>query len=360
MTIYLLNYLTIPLYFACFRVKPDSERCRKIIAFICFQMFLIMAFRDEKLGSDVAGYAKYYAHWAGYSFREMLLSTRFVVNQKIGWGLESGYVWLCWICAQIGCSFHTFLVIHSAICMIGLYTLVTRYSDSQALSLAVIVSFGVWTTFFYILRQSLAFVAAVWAFHYAVEKKRGKFILASCLAVLFHRAALVFFLLYPFIKKRINQNIIAVFSALVLITPFLMQIMSPLYRRFMDYIGKDYELGAVYYVNNMTICMLILFATTIILSKHYSIFNDPKVNMAGWCFMLAILLEELSPYVPTISRIPIYFLFPFGVLSFSTAVEKMPTRNRTLVKAACYTILFGFFIYVIRYSSTVPYVPAWK
>ena len=361
MTIYLLNFLTIPLYSVCIS-KFGPKTHKRAIALICFQMFLIMALRSTAIGSDIPNYMAYYKHWAGYSLREMIVSTRFLVNQKIGWGLESGYVWFNWLCAKIGCSFHTFLVVHSAVCMLSVYALLTRYTDSPALVLAIFISFGSWSTFFYILRQALAFAVAVWAFRYAVERKPWKYLLVSCLAILFHRAALVLLLMYPFGRIRIRRKAIIVFAAAAVACPIVLPAMNHLYRAFLTLVGRSgmYNMNMHYTLNNMTICMAILFVVMLVLSDHYSIFDDPTINMSGWFFMAAILLEELSPYVPAVSRIPIYYLFPFGALSFAAAIEKLSLDKRVLVKAGCYIVLFGFYVFVIRGSSTVPYVPVWK
>ena len=361
MTIYLLNFLTIPIYTVCI-ARFGSKTHKRAMALLCFQMFLIMALRSTAIGSDIPNYAKYYAHWAGYSFREMVVSTRFLVNQRIAWGLESGYVWFNWLCAKLGCSFHTFLVIHAAVCMLGLYVFLTRHTDAPALVLAIFVSFGAWSSFFYILRQSLVFIVAIWAFRYAVERKPWKYLLVCCLAILFHRAALVLLPLYLVGRIRINRKIIVLFAVATVICPLILPTMNHLYRSFLALVGKGgmYHMNMQYALNNMTICMAILFAVMLVFSDHYSIFDDPKINLSGWFFMAAILLEELSPYVPEVSRIPLYCLFPFGAIALSSAIERLSTEKRVLVKANCYVVLFGFYIFVIRGSSIVPYIPVWN
>lgn len=354
MTIYLLNFLTIPIYNILIK---DKKKC---ITLIAIQMWIIMVCRSQTLGDDVLNYEQYYRVWSNYSFSEMIRSTRFILNQNVVWGLEGGYVWLCWICAKLGLKFHSFLAVHSSICMIGLSSFLKKYSKDSAFSLLIIIAFGVWGTFFYILRQSLAFVVLLFAYDCMHERKLYKFLALCMLAILFHRAAIVFIPIYFVSKTKISKKIISLFLAFSI---GLIIFFSRFYRLmylFLNLVGKEDYKMEIFQSNKMLVCFAVLFGMILLFSKKLSLLNNDETNLSlFWCFMLTIIVEIVSLYVPTFSRIAICELFPFSTVLITNIFCEQKRSNRLLMKFIGFIILFVFYIYVIKGASYVPYISIW-
>ena len=354
MVIYLLNFLTIPFY--SFVIK-NKKKC---MILILFQMWLIMVLRSSMLGYDVIAYSQYYEVWSRYSFKEMILSTRFIKNQNIVWGLESGYVWLCWICAKLGFSFHSFLIVHSTICIIGVGVFLIKYCEDPIFALLIMIAFGVWGSFFYILRQSLAFVILLWACDSIIEKKPIKFTILYCTAVMFHRAAIVFIPLYFLSKIKITKKIIIIFTVVSIIWLFIFSRFYKYIYLFLKVFGKEnmYALGKMK-ANNMLVCFLLIFFVVLIFSKKLELLQNQPNNILFWCFMFTILVEIISLYIPDFARIAICELFPFGAVLIANVFNQQNNENKKIIKATSYIILILFYVYILKNASYVPYKPMW-
>lgn len=88
MTIYILNFLTLPLYGFIFN--------RRTLCFIAFlQMFLILALRADTIGVDLPTYQTGFEYISGLSFEDMAVTLNFFhfVDLPHLWGFESGWVY---------------------------------------------------------------------------------------------------------------------------------------------------------------------------------------------------------------------------------------------------------------------------
>lgn len=92
MTIYILNFLTLPLYGFIFN--------RRTLCFIAsLQMFLILAFRADTIGVDLPTYQTGFEYISGLSFEDMAVTLHFFHFADLPhlWGFESGWVVLNWL-----------------------------------------------------------------------------------------------------------------------------------------------------------------------------------------------------------------------------------------------------------------------
>lgn len=356
MLIYLVNFLSIPIYSLI-----DKNR-KRVLFIVCLQMVLILCCRIDTLGVDLGNYKLYYVEWSKYSFEEMVRTTRFVVGQRISWGLESGYVWLCWICAKAGMSFHAFLIVHAFICMSGLYKFIKEYSENKALAIMMIISFGVYETFFGILRQSLAFILLLSSVKYIKERKFWRFLFIVCLAVLFHRIALVFIPIYFLYNIKISRK--TFFFVYGICFLFFLSI-NILYDRIFGFalqlVGKeDYQLGS-FTMNNMIILMFLISLFILVMADVKRIFESENYKVCFWAMFLSLILEVLSLYAPIYSRAAISVFFPFAMVLFADVINIQKIRtNKIICTVSIYAFLFLFYIYQLNGSYIVPYISIWK
>lgn len=356
MLIYLVNFLSVPIY------SLIDKNKKRVLFVVCLQMFLILSCRNELLGVDLENYKLYYAEWSKYSFWEMVGTTRFVVGQRISWGLESGYVWLCWICAKVGMSFHFFLIIHALICMGGVYNFIKEYAENKVLTILMIISFGIYETFFGILRQSLAFIILLLAVKPIKERKFLRFFFIVCLSVLFHRVALAFIFIYFFNSIKISKNtffcMYGICFLFFLSIPVLYDIIFGFILRLAG--KEEYQLGD-FTMNNMIILMFLISLFILVMGDVKKIFENENYRICFWAMFLALLLEVLSLYAPVYSRVAISIFFPFAMLLFADVLNMLKIQTNKLICAvSIYAFLFLFYIYQLSDSYIVPYISMWE
>lgn len=351
MLIYIINFMTIPLYSLLIKNK------RVQVFVVGIQMLLILSFRSMELGSDLENYCKYYNTWSTYSLEEMIQRTGIMLFHG-DWGLESGYVWLNWLSAKIGLDFQGFLIIVSIICMASLCHFLNTHAENKMLAMAIMISFGLYTSFFYILRQSIALSILLFSIDSIKYKKKIRFFSIVFLAFLFHRASIVFSLIYFACEIKISK---LTFLAVYLCSVLELILIPSLYNRvllpFLKVIGKaDIYSELSFQSNNMIICMLALSVVILILTGAGHFFDSRKYCVFFWSLVFAIFIEVLSLYVPVFSRIAICIFFPLAsvLLADVFTKQRLPFNRRILISGS-YLILFVFYLYNLSGSSIVPY-----
>ena len=356
MLIYILNYLSIPVYALLLRDK------NKALFLVSIQMFLILAFRADNLGPDVDNYYQYYNTWSQYTFAKMISATRFIGNHKVTWGLESGYVWLNWICAKIGLSFHGFLVIHAAICISGMYYFLNKYAINKCVALAIIIGFGTYQALFFLLRQDLAFIVLLFIIDSVKERKFLKFFCLWALAVLFHREVIPVIMVYFLYDIQVTPKTFIIVLAGIWIGLMGIKILyNTIIMAFLTAIGKEcYTFGDLQ-MNSMIILMLMIFLVIFTLSFFNNVFINQDYRVMFWMMSLGLGFEALSLYVPVFSRVAIAVLFPFAIVLFADEVSiYFDKYNALLLDSILYTLAFALYLYTTRVSGIVPYVFFWN
>ncbi len=358
MLIYLINFLSIPVYSLI-----DKNR-KRIVFIICFQLFLMLIFRSDTLGGDLKNYSVYYQVWSGYSFGEMVQATRLFLNQKVVWGLESGYVWFCWICAKACLPFHGFMVIHAMICMAGLYRFLKSYAINKPFVLVLMIAFGVHRTFFGALRQAIAFVILLSSIKAIQQRKIWRFLAILCGAVLFHRVTVPFIIVYFLYDFKITRRtFLAVYAVCIVLLVMMQPVYSMILEPLLKMAGKDdlYGIGN-FTMNNMIVLMVLLSMFVMIMSNVKKVFVNGVYRIFFWAMALALVIETVSLYIPTFARGAITVYFPFAMVLVADIIDMQISRsNRVILTAALYMFLFVFYVYQLigdynMADSLVPYV----
>ena len=150
MAIFLLNYISIPIYDLLIKKK------RAVLLLVTLQMFLILALRADTLGVDLVDYKIFYEHYQTMTFGEIIRGFRPIGGSAHVYGVDSGYVLFNWIIGKLGFSFHSFLVIYAGLVLSSVALFIDRYCEDVGVALATFVSIGGFVSLFGILRQSLA------------------------------------------------------------------------------------------------------------------------------------------------------------------------------------------------------------
>ncbi len=354
MAIYLLNFISIPIYALLIKKK------RPIIFLLSLQMFLILALRADTLGVDLENYKIFFNAYREMSFGEIIRGFRPIGGSAHDYGVESGYVLLNWVVAKLGFEFHGFLVVYAAILVTSVAIFIDRYCEDAALGFATFIALGGFITSFGILRQSLGLAVFLFAIPALVERKFWKYCLIVFVAGLFHQSLLIAVLLYFIAKFKANKalyvTVILASIALVVLTPALYNgIIFPIL----------VKLDRYYYIsgfewNNMFALMLLIAVLLMFFFKHER--SGKKEDNSMQCgYLFAIPLQALAFYMPIFSRLAgavfINFLSPI----FSSLVTSLKTESQRIqARSIIYVGLFAFHLYTLMIDDVlVPYLPFW-
>lgn len=350
MAIYLLNFISIPIYDLLIKNK------KRLVFIIALQMFLILSLRADTLGVDLDNYKQFYEFYQTLSFGEIMRGFRLIGGSTHDLGVESGYVLLNWVVGRLGFSFHSFLVFYAAIVVGSVSLFIYRYCENAALGFATFISLGAFVSFFGILRQSLALAIFLLAIPALERRKPIRFFLIVIIAGLFHQSLFIAAVLYFVVKLKANKALYVIFIgaslALTVITPVLYNnVVFPIIVR----------LGRYYYLNDFE--WNNMFAVMMVLAVFFMFFfkNREREDNSMQCgFLMSLPLQALAFYLPIFSRLSGAVFFNFVCVLLPNTLSRIENRNqRFQANTVAYIGLLAFYLYTMIDSVLVPYVPFW-
>ncbi len=353
MAIYILCFLTLPIYDALIRDK------KKLVTVVTVQLFLILALRDPTLGVDLVNYSGGYNFISSLGLTDLLSRLRLISSAELvfPYEYESGYVLLNWILGKLGVSFHLFLILHAAFCMTSFGVFIYRYSKLPWLSFSMLIAFSYFEYSFGILRQLLAISILLWAVPFIEKKKPIRFFLIVFLAFLFHRTAIVFAVMYLVRYIKVTRIVYlvnaAVWAILIVVTPFLFNVVL---KRILLLLGKQSYTGISFEWSNMT-TLLLLFAALAFFTLDFGAMKEKRNSIFCWGFLLMMPFQILAMSNEVFGRMILYYMV-FGIALIPNILYDYK-KNRTLSeigKYALWLFLFVFTVYQFYDSPIVPYV----
>lgn len=352
MAIYLLNFISIPVYDLIFKKNK-----RLIIFLVSVQMFLILALRADTLGTDLPTYKFYFEYYETLPLLEILKGFRPIGGSAHDYGVESGYVLFNWIIAKSGLDFSAYLIIYAAIVVISSAIFIDRYCEDSALGLATFISLGGFVSLFAALRQSLGFAVLLFAIPALVKRKFWRYLLIVFIAGLFHQSLLIAILLYPLAKFKANK----IFYLSIVLASLILVIFTPtLYNNIIFPILL--KLGRYYYIsdfawNNMFAMMVFL---ALLIMEFFKQKNDSD-NAMQCGYLMALPIQALAFYIPVFARLAGSVFMNFLCVLIPGTVYSFETRNQVFqAKTVAYVGLFAFYLYTLFNNDVlVPYIPFW-
>lgn len=350
MAIYLLNFISIPIYDLLIKNK------KRLVFLVATQIFLILALRADTLGVDLENYKQYYEFYRTLPFGEILRGFRLIGGSAHDFGVESGYVLFNWLIGQTGASFHTFLVIYAAIVVGSVSLFIYRYCENPALGFATFISLGAFISFFGILRQSLGLAILLFAIPSLVKRKFWRYLFFVALAGLFHQSLFIAILLYFFSKLKANRPLYASVIISSVLIPFLTPIIyNKLISPLLEKLGRPYSISDFSW-NNM-------FAIMIALALVFMLFfnnSEREDNSLQCAFLMALPLQALAFHIPIFSRLANAVFLNFSCTILPNMLCRIDGKSqRFQANTVAYLGLFAFYAYTMIDSVLVPYVPFW-
>lgn len=361
MLIYLLNFISIPIY------NHFIKDRKKFIRIVALQMFIILALREITVGMDLYNYQGGYFYISSLSFVQMLKSLRFIHTAQLvsPYAYESGYALLNWICSKIGCGFHTFLILHAAFCMASFAVFIDRYSKKPWLSFCLLIAFEFYTYAFGVLRQTLAICILLWTIPCIEKRKPLPFFLLLFVAVTMHRVAIIFLPFYFLGTKKITSSVflinIYLWGWFFVVSPFLFEYVIA---KVMLLIGKGSYVNVEWSWNHMITLMLLLGFAMLFLT-NFDRKRSRTEDLIYWGFLLGVPIEIVGLNNDVVARaVQFYFIFIIVLLPnllndyreekllLHYKTKKVTTIGEILLAIAA----FVFTVYNLYGSMLVPYM----
>lgn len=353
MIVLVANSLLVLLFAATLNRYP------KAACIVCgAQLFLVLAMRSEFYGADALYYYNGYHLISSYSFEGMcaLLSPSpiKVADLPYPYAYENGWVVVNWIASFIGLDYRQFMISLAALTSLSISLFSYRYSKKPGYSLFIASCLIFYLYSFYVLRQTLAFCVCLFASKYLLERKPGKFFLLILLAISFHRSAIVFAILYPFVNRKVDKSVIKkalLFSIVLLVlSAFVLPTLLP---KVLAVFGKaHYELSFKF--NNLFILQLITVACLLLFDVE-EMAKNKMTSIAVWSSIISMLLYSLLLSNEVMAR-SIEYIWVFVIVLVPAMLEKLEKHEKTISYMAVSVLLVIYLAHQIQGTTFDPYI----
>lgn len=198
-----------------------KRRLVVVLSGIC--IFAMIALRSRELGSLDS--TIYYQHWetlSRLSFQELLL---FIQTSR----LEVGFLGACWLLSHIPCFVHPqyVFVFSGLIITIAYCRFILKYCDDVILGLTMFICLGLYSFLVQGMRQAIAMSICLMGIPFCRERKLIKFACTVAVAMLFHKIAVVFLVVYFLYNRKLDTKTLPItIGILVLVIMFSSQILG--------------------------------------------------------------------------------------------------------------------------------------
>lgn len=283
--------------------NSDKKLCVQIVTVIltCFSGFRTWWF------GDLIKYYTLYRNCSGEDWKETVFESFDNIGIRLFFRGSSA----------VGLSYDVCIFIIAAFAAVTLGILIYRYSPIPYWSYLMYIAMGFYMFTFSGLKQTIAMGFICISFTYLVEGKFKKFLLWTLIGALFHAPALIFLVVYPISKKKIDWK----YAVMILVTVaaifiFKNQIIDLLSEAYYSEEGKFDASGSM--VGGRVIMMVLIIIMGIIMRPIRS--NDGIYCKVFNIMVMAAILQLFSAYDNVFTRLADYY-YQFIVLFLPLVLE---------------------------------------
>lgn len=254
---------------------------------------------------------------------------------------EGGFYVFSWCVSQIFPSAQWFILVTSAIVVLSTARFISKHSEDIVVSWITFICLGSMTFAMNGMRQALAMSICLFAYDYAKEKKLFKFLLIVLLAVLFHKSAMMFALVYILCNMKFNTKSTAFLVAGVGVFLYFADRFALLYD---NVTGEDYASGESFESGG-----LINVAIYIVAILGILIFSE-RLKSPGGCPSFVLIVAGCALYLARFvsaqiyERISYYFSY-FLMLGFPIIFKDMKNKDRLILRFCFIVCAIALFAY---------------
>ncbi len=334
---YVLNIIIVLLtYFICNALPIKKENKNKFFLIIAFiELFLILSLREPI--SDMIRYCQYYSIIGEMSW-----------NELINFDWEIGYTVLNKILYMINQDERFFIVVTSALTLIGPYVFIKKYSNNYLMSLIMFIAMNFFSNNYYILRQMLALSILLISVSYIKNRKFIKFTICVLVATLFHKSSILFLVGYFLFNIKITNKYL---NYLIIIFIALVPLRNIIVRYISGFIYQEYS--GIQTSSGYTLLIIMLMVYGIMYIAHLTKKTNNKDTIFYNQFIMAIVLQIFATSQSVISRLVVDYYVAI-IIFLPNIIEKIEIKQRLLVKLLAYLVLF--LIALFGYSNIPNYI----
>ncbi len=335
-----------------YKQSVDSPTIAKKVYIVACSIvvFLMIALRHYSLGSTDS--MNYYAMWIDLNGASTDLLRYFMEASRV----EDTYIVTIWVLSKIFIHPQFLFVLSGMLFSIAVGRFIYKNSDNVVLSFVMFICLGLYTFMVQGLRQSIAISICLFAIEYCKRRKLIRFLILVFLASLFHRTAVVFFLVYFLYGAKFDIKT-KVFMFIIPVALFsLMPIITSISNEMLD---RDYNTAAE--TGSAIVASLI---HVLILGFAYIYLNEKNSGKKETFFIAFAMLGAsfyLMRYIGTqaYERISFYFLMGRNIV-LPDVVKRFNQKSQNIINLVVIVLSIALFIYRLNTSYLVPYLFFWQ
>lgn len=329
MNLQMILFIVIMVITMGFAINKNSDKklCVQIVTII---LTLFGGLRTWWFG-DLIKYYTLYLNCSGEDWQETVFESFDNIGIRLFFRGSSA----------IGLSYDVCIFIIAAFAAITLGILVYRYSPLPYWSYVMYIAMGFYMFTFSGLKQTIAMGFICIAFIYLVEGKLKKFLIWTVIGTLFHTPALIFLVVYPISKKKIDwKYAVMILVTIIAIFVFKNQIIDLLSEAYYSEEGKFTSDESM--IGGRVLMMFLIIIMGMIMRPVRQ--NDVVYCKVFNIMIIAAILQLFSAYDNVFTRLADYyyqFIFLFMPLVLepgdqrveadpSIAIEDVVFHDRTV------------------------------
>jgi len=337
MGIYIGQFVCIAVFTILSRYV-DKKSKKVLFAIGCFSILFLTIFRDVSVGADTRNYCNGFKYITTYVSWENIL--------KFRW--EPGYVVLNKIIGFFSTEPQTLIIVLGIIILIPLYKILWDESKIPCMSLLLFIGMGLWENSTFIYRQWCAMIILLtWGVKYVLERKLLKFLLSVLGAMLFHRTAIIFILLYFIYDIKINQRFL-MYS--VVASVVLGAVGKPILLPIMNMFARIPEQSS--YNGGIPMLIFLWFSVWIIyLFAKRQLIHD-KFKLYFCMVLIAAVVQPIAFTFSNWARVVAYFSIAICIIIPNTLEKILQQKNNRQVASIVDGCLIGL-IFIWYYLTGI-------
>ena len=333
-------------------VAIKGEKKEKIVAVIgMIVLFLLSAFRAEKVGIDIALYNNKYEEYSMYNFSTLkqLLS--------LDGTKDPTYYYTGWFFSRLFKDPQWWLGFIALLYSISVGKLIYKESKQVAISIVMLVSLSFYYFSLTGLRQTVAMSILLFAYPFLQQRRFIPFAIIVFISSRYHLSAIAFFAVYPIANKKLGiYHVIIATVALIVFYAFrgwLLQFLNNVLgaERFEGYTSGNASQLTMAGFAIQTACFifgLYYYKRMIAEDERYLVLYN--LSFIGWVFQL------FSSFIAEFFRVSMMFsIFNIILIANAASMEK-ESRSRSILQMV---VIIIFALYMIK-DGGIRYEFFWK
>lgn len=342
----LLLALPIWVIFWNFTLKPNTRskaNAKTFMTLVSIALIFILGLRSRYVGTmDTYFYCMAFDSAKGISSLYLFLDFKEVFDSFFLFS-EAGFHTYTWLAAQILPGAQWFLLLSTAIIVICTAIFIWKNSDDITLSWIVFICLGSMTFTMNGMRQAFAMSICLLAYEYVKRKKLFPFLIVVLIAILFHKSAMFFVVVYLMKNIKLNFKSVSLLASGVLLFFLSSNILASFYD---SMTGEDYAAGESFESGGTVTILIYLMAIilTLVFSKRL---KETEVFL-----LFALVVIGFSVYLARFistqvyERISYYFAY-FLIVLFPAIFKDLKSKDRQIVSFLFVLCAIGLYAYRI-------------